>query len=67
MKKLTVLALGLVFIGALSLTSCKKECTCTQKVDGVTVSTTTMEVKGKCSDLNTTQTTMGITQTVTCE
>lgn len=67
MKKLTVLALGLVFVGALSLTSCKKECTCTNKVDGVVVSTTTTEVKGKCSDLDITQTTMGITQTMTCE
>ncbi len=67
MKKLAGLVFGLVVLASFSMTSCKKECTCTQKVDGAVVSTYTQEVKGKCSDMDITSTTLGVTQTVTCE
>ena len=65
MKKL-FLALGVVAMLA-SLSSCSKNCVCKQSVDGVVVNTVTMETKGKCSDLNTTATTMGMTQKTECE
>lgn len=65
MKKIlfTVAAIALI----VTLGSCKKTCKCVSKVDGVEVSTTTMETKGKCADLNIKQTSMGMTQETNCE
>lgn len=65
MKKilLSVAAIALLF----AMGSCKKTCKCVSKIDGQVVSTTTMETKGKCSDLNVKQSTMGMTQETSCE
>ena len=65
MKKL-FLAMGVVAMLA-GLSSCSKTCTCKQSVGGQVMQTVTMETKGKCSDLNTTQTVMGMTQKTECE
>ena len=65
MKKL-FLALGVIAMLA-SLSSCNKTCTCKQYMDGVLVQTTSVEGKGKCSDLNVRQETMGIVQETKCE
>ena len=65
MKKilLSVAAIALLF----AMDSCKKTCKCVSKIDGQVVNTTTMETKGKCSDLNVKQSTMGMTQETSCE
>ena len=65
MKKilLSVAAVALL----VSLGSCSKTCKCVQKVDGQVTQTTSVETKGKCSELNVKQTTMGMTQETTCE
>ena len=65
MKK-AFLAIGVIALLA-TFSSCNKTCTCKQSVDGVVVNTVTMETKGKCSDLNVTQSTMGMTQKTECE
>ncbi len=73
MKKI-ILALAMVACAA-TFTSCKKSCVCTttQNMPGMGPMESTSEVtiqKGKCSDMNTTQTTNvygeTITQTVEC-
>lgn len=49
MKKKSLLILGLVAVLGLGLVSCKKDCTCVGKVDGVTVvSETTKTKKSDC-------------------
>ena len=65
MKKvlLSVAAVALL----VSLGSCSMTCKCVSKVDGQVVQTTTTETKGKCSDLNVKQSTMGMTQETNCE
>ena len=65
MKKL-VLVIGIVAM-VLSFCSCSKNCVCKQYVDGQMINTVTTEGKGKCSDMNVTQTTMGMTQKTECE
>ena len=48
-------------------TSCSKTCQCTTTTPGLPTSTTEVTIKsGKCSDMNTETTTMGITQKVEC-
>ena len=64
MKKV-FLSIGVVAM-LVSFASCSKNCTCKQSVDGVVMNTVTMETKGKCSSLNTTATTMGMTQKTEC-
>ena len=65
MKKL-FLAMGVVAMVAM-FSSCSKTCTCKQTLNGEVMNTTTMETKGKCSDLNVTSTSMGMTQKTECE
>lgn len=67
MKKLAGLVLGLVILASFSMTSCKKECTCTTTMDGVEYSKTTYETKGKCSELNTSTTSLGVVTEMKCE
>lgn len=70
MKKLIVLV-GVAVCG-LMLTSCNKEktCQCVMSYNPAYLSdvTTTQTIKeGKCSDMNTTTTTQGVTATLTCK
>ena len=65
MKKL-FLALGVIAMLA-SFSSCNKTCTCKQYVNGELLQTTSVEGKGKCSDLNVKQETMGMVQETKCE
>jgi hypothetical protein len=65
MKKV-FLAFGILAV-LVAFSSCSKTCTCKQSIGGQVMNTTTMETKGKCSDLNFTQTTMGMTQKTECE
>ncbi len=68
MKKIILIAA--FAMGGLMLASCsKKECKCTMKYSNNVmppVETTSKIDKGKCSDLNTTATTSGVTATMTC-
>jgi hypothetical protein len=69
MKKLAGLVLGLVILASFSMTSCKKECTCktSSNVEGYVSTTTTVETKEKCSDLNSSTTTGTYTVEMKCE
>lgn len=68
MKKLLIIAGVIAMVGL--ATSCKKEkdCVCKTYVGSQQMSSaeTTIE-DGDCSDLNTSQTVMGMTQKVVCE
>ncbi|HBX51239.1 MAG TPA: hypothetical protein DEH02_09265 [Bacteroidales bacterium] len=66
MKKLSLVILGLMMLAMLGFISCKKECTCISYINGVEVSRTTTEVKGKCSELDSQTTTAGMTSEVKC-
>ena len=55
---------------ALTFVSCDKQstCTCTSKIDGEVLATETVQIdKGKCSDMNATVTSGGMTVSTTCE
>lgn len=68
MKKLLIIAGVIAMVGL--ATSCKKEkdCECKTYVGSELMSTTETTIKdGDCSDLNTTQTAMGMTQKIVCE
>jgi azurin len=65
MKKIALIAV--VSIAAFAFASCSKTCTCVQAIDGVTFSTTEVKTTKSCSSLNTTSTTAGIVQTLTCK
>lgn len=65
MKKLVLI---LAVVAALvSFNACTKTCTCTTYVDGEKMGTAEGEVKGKCSELNTSSEVMGIKTEVKCE
>lgn len=66
MKKASYLVLTLAAIAMLSFSSCKKECTCVATVNGVEVSTSTVETKGKCADESVTSETIGVKTEVKC-
>lgn len=65
MKKL-FLAMGVVAMLA-GLSSCSKNCVCKQYMNGELMQTTTVEGKGKCSDLNVKQEVMGMVNETKCE
>jgi hypothetical protein len=64
MKKLLFVAV----LGVIALSSCKKEkdCECITKQDGTVVQTVNYTTEAECTDMNTTQTAGGMTQTMTC-
>ena len=69
MKKLSIIACGILLI---SLSSCSTKCTCTTAATGTyasmyTPTTSTIDVKGSCSDANTSTTSAGTTYTSTCK
>lgn len=63
MKKVLFIV-GVVIIFTAS--SCKKTCTCVTTQDGVEIQKVEMETKGKCDELNVTQTSGGMTIKTTC-
>lgn len=69
MKKLVLLALGLVFMGLLSLSSCSKECKCTMKeTDSPDITVEIVPEDGKkCKDYNESVTEGDYSYSVTCK
>ncbi len=68
MKKLLIIAGVIAMVGL--ATSCKKEkdCVCKTYVGSEQISSSETTIKdGECSDLNTSQTAMGMTQKIVCE
>lgn len=66
MKKIFILSS--VFALTLSFASCKKECSCESFVNGVSTSKYIVEDhKGKCKDLNSNITLLGVTTEVKCK
>lgn len=66
MKKV-VLALA-VIATVVCFSSCTKKCNCKTSTEGFTPTTQEVTIKnGKCSDMNTSSTTMGITTKTECE
>ena len=67
MKKLMCVLAAVALVAVVS-TSCKKTCECTTKAGGVVIATASSEIKkGKCSDLDSKTTVLGITQETTCK
>ncbi len=63
MKKLFFLA-----VLALAAISCSKECECETKINGEVISTEVVELEdGKCKDMNTEVSMMGMTSSVECK
>jgi hypothetical protein len=74
MKK--VFVFGALTLAVFSISSCKKDytCSCTSAINGtivgtptsVTINDTKSKAKTTCEDMSSSQTTSGLTQTVTC-
>lgn len=64
MKKLFVLS---VIAALFAFSSCKKECACTSYLNDEEIAKTTVEHKGKCSELDSKTTVGTVTSEVKCK
>ena len=66
-KQMKKLLLPVAVLAMVSI-SCSKECECETKVNGEVISTEVVEIEdGKCKDMNTEVSMMGMTSSVECK